>query len=246
MPTPMMTEEEIIAYLGRTHLPTLLVEGKDDAAIYRWLEGQLGIFSGSILFCSGRDALISIWRKRTTFRHHKVAWLADLDMWKFSTAPADLTGIVFTTGYSIENDLYAGSDIESLLEAPERSQHSRLLTILCRWFAFEILEYQAERNTEVAARIQQVVDFAAMDISTTFIARRGYVEPDATFVDGVLRNYKLQLRGKTLMGILITYLSDSRRMPKYGYANVVEVCLKLYPNNEYIKRIIEDVKTQLA
>lgn len=246
MPTPMMTEEEIIAYLGRTHLPTLLVEGKDDAAIYRWLEGQLGIFSGNTLFCSGRNALLSIWRQRGTFLHRKIVWLADLDMWKFSAPPADLTGIVFTTGYSIENDLYAGSEIECLLEVAERSEHSRLLTILCRWFAFEILEYQAGRSPEFATKIQQVVDFAAMDISASFIARRGYIEPDATFIDSVLRDYKLQLRGKTLVSALVYYLSGSRRSTRYSAASIVEMCLKLYPNNMYIKRIIENVRTQLA
>jgi hypothetical protein len=160
-----MTEKEIVDYLGKTALPTLLVEGEDDAAIYRWLEQQLGVFSGSILFCGGRDVLISIYRNRSTFPHKKVAWLADLDMWKFSAPPLDLAGIVFTTGYSIENDLYAGSDIESLLEAAERTQHSQLLKVVSRWFAFEVLEHQAGRLVEVGTHINRVVDFATMDIS---------------------------------------------------------------------------------
>lgn len=108
MPTPKPTEAEIISYLQRTELPTLLVEGDDDAKIYRYLERRLGIFSGSTLACSGREVLISIYRKRNTFRHGKLAWLADLDLWKFSTPPSDLDGIIFTAGYSIENDLYAG------------------------------------------------------------------------------------------------------------------------------------------
>jgi hypothetical protein len=132
-----MTEKEIIDYLKRTSLPTLLVEGEDDAAIYRWLENRLGVFSGSVLFCSGRDVLFSIYRNRETFPHGKLAWLADLDMWRFSPPPSDLQGIVFTTGYSIENDLYAGSEIEALMEDDERSRHSRLLSALCRWFSFE-------------------------------------------------------------------------------------------------------------
>jgi hypothetical protein len=163
-----MTEKEIIDYLGKTSLPTLLVEGKDDAVIYRWLEDQLGLFAGSILFCSGRDALISIFRKRNAFSHGKVAWLADLDMWRYSAPPPDLSGIIFTTGYSIENDLYAGSDIETLLEAAERSRHSQLLSVLCRWFAFEILEFQAGRPAEVAEHINRVVDFTKMVISAEY------------------------------------------------------------------------------
>jgi hypothetical protein len=137
MPTPKMTESEIISYLTKTSLPTILVEGEADAGIYRWLESQLGIFSGSFLICSGRDVLLSIYRRRGTFPHGKIAWLADLDMWRYSSPPTDLAGIIFTTGYSIENDLYAGSDIESLLEPAEQSQHAQLLRVICRWCAHQ-------------------------------------------------------------------------------------------------------------
>ena len=222
------------------------MEGEDDAAIYRWLEQQLGVFSGSILFCGGRDVLISIYRNRSTFPHKKVAWLADLDMWKFSAPPLDLAGIVFTTGYSIENDLYAGSDIESLLEAAERTQHSQLLKVVSRWFAFEVLEHQAGRLVEVGTHINRVVDFATMDISPTFAASRGYKEPDSSFVDAVRAEYKLRLRGKTLLQVLIKYVSESGRNAKHSYAAIVEMCLKLYPNNVHIRRIVDQVKVELA
>jgi len=246
MPTPKMTESEIITYLGKTSLPTLLVEGDADAGIYRWVERQLGIFSGSILVCSGRDVLISIYKRRGTFPHGKIAWLADLDMWRYSSPPADLAGIIFTAGYSIENDLYADSDIESLLEPAERSQHARLLGVVCRWFAFEILEYQAGRTALTASHINQVVDFAVMDISAVFRAFRSFAEPDATLVNQLVSDYKLQLRGKTLLQVIVKYLSDSRRNPKYSYGSIIELCLKLYPNNRYIHRILDEARVCLS
>jgi hypothetical protein len=227
-------------------LPTLLVEGEDDALIYRWLESQLGIFAGSILICSGRDVLVSIYRQRASIAHGKIAWLADRDMWLFYPPPADLAGIIFTTGYSIENDLYAGSEIESLLEPAERSQHSVLIQLACRWFAFEILESQAGRDAHVDHHIKRIVDFAAMDLDTVFCAARGYSEPDASFAGSILANYKLQLRGKTLLQALVHYLSDARRNPKYSYASILELCLKLYPANPHIGRIIAEAKAQLA
>jgi hypothetical protein len=240
-----MTEKEIIDYLGRTSLPTLLVEGEDDAIIYRWLEEQLGIFSGSVLFCSGRDVLLSIYRKRATFSHGKIAWLADVDMWKFTSIPADLQGIIFTTGYSIENDLYAGSQIAALLEESEKSRHSRLLGVVCRWFAFEISEFLAGRDPQVGHQLRRVVDFTIMDICPRFAAFRGYSEPPVSLVNAVLDDYPLQLRGHTLMQALIAHLSDSRRTPKYSYPAIVEMCLKLYPNNPYIKRLISEANRQL-
>ena len=153
-------------------MPTLLVEGEDDALIYRWLENQLGIFAGSILICSGRDVLVSIYRQRASFPHSKIAWLADQDMWLFTSPPAELAGMILTTGYSIENDLYAGSEIESLLEPAERSQHSVSLQLVCRWFAFEVLENQAGRDGHVKHHINRVIDFAAMDLDPVFCAAR--------------------------------------------------------------------------
>ncbi len=241
-----MTEKEIVDYLGRTSLPTLLVEGPDDAVIYRWLENQLGIFSGSVLFCSGRDVLLSIYRKRDAFPHGKLAWLADLDMWRFSSPPSDLDGVVFTTGYSIENDLYAGSQIEALLEDDERNRHERLLSIVCRWFAFEVLEFLAGREAQVAHRIRNVVDFNVMDIRTGFASQRGYSEPDPSFVNAMLNDYKLSLRGKTLMEVLVSHLSDSRRNAKYSYAAIVEMCLKLYRQNPYMKRLVAEANQRLS
>lgn len=246
MPTPNMTENEIISYLNKTSLPTLLVEGQDDALIYRWLETQLGIFAGNILICSGRSVLISIYRRRNSIRCGKLPWLADLDMWRFSSPPGDLKGIIFTSGYSIENDLYAGSDVESLLESAERSQHGQLLSTICRWFALEIHEHQEDRENKCATHIRQVIDFASMDIANEFATQRGFKEPDSLLLARITTSYKLDLRGKTLLQILIVYLSASSRNPKCSYAAVIEMCLKLYPDNQYINRIISEANTQLT
>ncbi len=172
-----MTEEEIIATLRHTELPTLLVEGVVDAAVYRWLESQLGIFRGNILPCSGRKMLLSIYSKRDMFPHGKIAWLADLDMWRFSSLPSDFDGVVFTTGYSIENDLYAGSRIEDLLDDHERKRHRRLLEVVCLWFAFEVGEFLEGREHQVRQRLRRVVDLDAMEINPRFAQERGYANP---------------------------------------------------------------------
>ena len=246
MPTPKMTENEIISYLGKTSLPTLLVEGEDDAGIYRWLEHQLGIFAGNILICSGRSVLVSIYRRRNSFPHGNLAWLADLDMWRFSAPPSDLAGIIFTSGYSIENDLYAGSDIESLMDTAERSRHARLLAAACRWFAFETLEVRARRQDKCATNIKRVVDLTTLEIDPAFVKFRGFTEPPPELVADLSADYKLQLRGKTLLDVLVVLLSDPSRSSKYRHREVVEMCLKLYPNNPYIQRIITQAKAQLA
>jgi hypothetical protein len=184
--------------------------------------------------------------KRDSFQHGKLAWLADLDMWRFSQPPSDFAGVIFTTGYSIENDLYAGSQIEALLEEPERQRHRQLLNAICRWFAFEVQEFLAGREPQVGHRVRRVVDFSTMDIHANFRIIRGYSEPATEFVNEVLSDYQLRLRGKTLLELLVVLLSDRERKAKHGYAEVIEMCLKLYPNNPQMNRLIAEAKRQLA
>lgn len=166
-------------------------------------------------------------------------------MWCYSAPPTDLADIIFTAGYSIENDLYAGSDIESLLEPAERSQHSQLIRIACRWHAFEILEFESQRGFVMAYHINRVVDFSIMDISMEFCRSRSFTEPPASLVIRLMANYKLQLRGKTLLQIIVKYLSDSTRNPKYSYGAIIELCLKLYPNNPHIQHILHVAREHL-
>lgn len=246
MPLPVMTEEEIISYLGRTDLPTVLVEGKTDAMVYRWLENRWGILGGSILICSGRSVLLSIYRKRHQFTHSRVAWLADSDMWLFTGPPADLSDVVFTAGYSIENDVYAGSALEDLLDPAEQALHRILLSLTCRWFAFEIQECRAARQFLIDVHLNQFIDIAQADLSLTYCNGRGFTEPDAQAVADVLINYKLQLRGKTLMQVLVHLLSAPARTSKYSYTTAMEVAFKLNPNNPHIQRLVAEVSQKLA
>jgi hypothetical protein len=85
-----------------------------------------------------------------------------------------------------------------------------------------------------------------MDLAPAFTAFRGYSEPAPTLVNQLVSNYKLQLRGKTLLQVIVNYLSDRNRNPKYGYAAIVELCLKLYPKNPYIQRIVTEATAQLT
>ncbi|MFT3883373.1 MAG: hypothetical protein QM703_27440 [Gemmatales bacterium] len=246
MPTPKLTENEIVDYLRKTTLPTILVEGEDDAQIYRWIESKLGIFTANVLFCSGRKALLSIYRRKSEYSSAKVAWLADLDMWLFSASESDLGDVIFTTGYSIENDLYAGSSIESLLDVDEDAAHKSLLHVVCRWFSYEVEEYLSGSGFVVDVHINKVIDYARMDISLQYSAARGYKEPNADLVNDVYSQYALRLRGKNLMQAIVRFLSNSKRTAKYSYSGVLELCLKLFPENQYLERICQLIKARLA
>lgn len=239
MPVPDLTEEEIIAYLQRSELPTILVEGKTDATVCRWIESKLGILSGSVLACSGKTVLLSIYKKRHILKRNRLVWLADLDVWVHTGVPEGFEGVIFTSGYSIENDLYAGSRLEDLLEEGERASFSELISTLCQWSAFELDEYRQGRECIIAPHINQVVDFASMKLSSDFCHKRGFREPKADAVLEISKEYQLRVRGKSLFQGLVHILSAPSRPVKHSKAALIEVSLKLHSDNPYIRRIIE-------
>ncbi|MGL4424358.1 MAG: DUF4435 domain-containing protein [Gemmataceae bacterium] len=246
MPIPHPTAEELLATLKKTSLPTLLVEGPDDVAIYRDLELEdcFGVDQLNVLPCGGRQRLLTMFSQRAELAGKAVVFLADRDMWVFTEIPEEYEGVIFTTGYSIENDLYAGSEIERLLTNVERPEHQKLLAVVCRWFAFEVTEYRAGREALVAFKVKDVFDPATKDLLPSLIAKRGYTEPDPATVNEVLTNYKLKLRGKTLVRILEYVLTLPNRKAKHHHASLVEQCTKLFQRNVYLQRIINDVQSR--
>ena len=88
---------------------------------------------------------LSLYARRKEFAHLPVAFVADRDLWLFSGIPSDYPEIIWTEGYSIENDLYAGADLEKVLNANDVDEHRQVLDSIIEWFAFEVGEHLACR-----------------------------------------------------------------------------------------------------
>ena len=157
MPAPHPTVDELVAALRRSRLPTVIVEGKDDMQIYRWVEGCIGSQNANILPAGGRNNLLSVYERRNEYAHLPVAFVADRDLWLFSGIPPIYHDIIWTQGYSIENDLYAGANLENLLAAEEATEHQQVLDSIIEWFAFEVEEYLEGREAQVATHCNRVV-----------------------------------------------------------------------------------------
>ncbi len=108
-----LTADILIATIKRSALPTIFVESKDDAIIYRGFESFLGIGKIDFIQCGGRNTVLKIYERRNELSSKKIKFIADRDMWVFTSVPAEYLEVIFTQGYSIENDLY--TDGEQLL-----------------------------------------------------------------------------------------------------------------------------------
>ncbi len=223
IPTP--TVEELIATLCKTTLPTILVEGTGDVRIYRRLEESIEDLGGNILICHGRKALLAIFERRSEITSPALAFLADKDLWLYDRIPEKYDQVIWTEGYSIENDIYEGSSVERLLQEPEKRTFSMLLDKICLWYAFELEEASHGRTSQHALGVGRILNHERNDLCSAFLAERGFCQPKAETVRSIRESYGLKLRGKTLYSLLSQLLSAKDRAAKFSMAALIEVSL---------------------
>jgi len=242
VPIPSPTVEELVAALRRSSLPTVLVEGPEDMRIYRWVEERLGSRTANVLPAGGRENLLSIYMKRHEFADLPVAFVADKDMLLFSEIPSDYDEVIWTEGYSIENDLYTDAERENLLDAEEAQAHQKLLDAIAEWFAFEVEEFLAGRTFEVAHHCDRVVPRGHTQIDENFRKSRGYRPPGEEIRRQIREAYQLQLRGKQLFQMLVRFLSASDRESKFSYPNLYEMAFKIPSSHPLMGRLLREIE----
>lgn len=238
-----LSVEEIVSYLKRTRLPTVLVEGTDDHSVYRYIENNLEYLDADVLVCGGRSALIDVYERRSEFVGSQVAFLADKDMWYFTGIPQRYEkGIVFSDGYSIENDLYAKEIFEGLLEKDEAREFGRLLSSLSRWFAFEVIRYKRDGHALCDVHINRVTK--GNELNEEYLRSINFEEPDPGLVQEILSTYDVSLRGKNLFQAMLRYLSASNRKSKYSRYNLIEMGAKF--GSRCFEKMQRDIETNLC
>ena len=214
---------DLVAELRHSNLPNLVVEGDDDVIIYGklvddYLDGHIGICQ-----TGGRETLLRLYEtlshaeKQGDFTHTPVAFIADRDMWIFRGIPPRYTDIIWTIGYSIENDLYSSANLRSLVSIRE---YEEVLTSISRWFAQKVEEYLCKNPpTKPFNDIRDEQPADGIDIHCNQIVPLGEtglaeglvgLPTGHNRVQQVRQNYNLQLRGKHLFELLVRFLSDPR------------------------------------
>lgn len=134
-----LTPDELIATIQHSSLPTVIVEGIDDMSLFRQLERELDC---DILSCGGRTDLFNIFNHRDLFIDKKCVFLADRDMYVFEGIPKEYEAIVFTRGYSIENDILYGTQLKKALSLDAQEKFNKIRDELIKWWAIEVSLYK--------------------------------------------------------------------------------------------------------
>lgn len=244
------TVNEIVNSLKRSFIPTIVIEGKDDLFIYRWLKSNIDNSIISLLPCGGRPSLFEVYKRRSEFSDKDVIFIADKDFYRFFGVPEEKKDIIFTTGYCIENDIYSGSTIDDFLDKEDRDEFEKLKEIIGKWFSFEVQKKKQDitegsaNELTVSKHINVICPVGCNKICPDFSKKISYVEPQKCFTELVNQEYTLNVRGKQLFQMLSRFLSKKGRFSNFSEKNLIEIALK-QNNNAYLTKIVNKIEKTL-
>ncbi len=242
------TVDELVSTLRRSKLPTVVVEGRDDMQIFRWMEDLLEVHEVDVLGVGGRPNLLAVYDRKSEFGHLPVAFIADQDKELFTQLPAGYEEIIWTQGYSIENDLYAGAEpsLESLMDPDETYEHKQVLDTIVKWFAFEVGEFLAGRDYKFDHHCNEIVHLGQTEMDDGFRQRRGFRSSNSELEQQIREAYQLQLRGKQLFQMLVRFLSESNRRVKHSLHGLYEIAFKMTPFHPLMDRLIQEIERKIV
>jgi hypothetical protein len=160
-----------------------------------------------------------VYERKREYPNSKVIFLADRDIRIFDKTATFDSGIIWTEGYSIENDIVCGSRIFDLLDMEERGKYRSAYLKLIKWFDSEVEKYINHLDYKI-------------DIHPNRILVGEEYLPDYKYLEDILELKHidedtgfLKMRGKNLVQSLLKYLSAPTRMAKYSRLAILEIAL---------------------
>lgn len=235
---------EIISALEHSDLPTVIVEGSDDIIIYRQLESQIN--GVDVMPVGGRNAVLEIFCEKLTnpkLQSKRIAFIADKDIWVTTGIPHEYQHdiLIFTNGYSIENDVFIDYGCEKILEAEEAIIKNQFLAErdkFIQWYAMALQATLNGQNLSEERQISRGPNEVLGQKYQDFIALRPNENHPPQLEQTLKENYTLQLRGKSLLSLF-------RRHLKYHHSKAMFQKVAIDPKT-CINRIFDDVAQQFV
>lgn len=207
----VLTENEIIATLERSSLPvTILIEGEDDVIIYRRLEQYLST-DVDVLGVGGRNTILSIFEKQIIkgeiLKDKNIIYIADKDIWVNIGIPVEFKNnkIIFTTGYSIENDVFIDAKCDDIIDASDKKQlYADDLQTFLKWYSLALQTTITNIGTEQDIPSNRAIGKHPLEVFNKFSSLT-LLNPNETYPYDLLETLKntlpLSIRGKSLLAI---------------------------------------------
>ncbi len=229
-----MTPDEIISTIKRTTIPTLCVEGTQDKEALRKLEELLGI-PGLILICNGRANLFEVFKRSYEFKDKKVVFLADKDLYVFKRIPKEYNGIIFTFGYSLENDVLSSKQAENLFTQSELKSFSEIVKTVSIYYWSECKKCH---NSNKKPNWLKSYTIYERHLKKTFTIE--HVDEKCIIWNKINSNPYKYLRGKNLLGCLHIPFSKRKKTVRYSPEQIIDISVRTKRSkelNNLIKKI---------
>jgi len=218
-----ITADEVIALLKKTSLPTLVVEGSDDMIVYRRFEDSLAHIGVSVLPVGGRTKVLEVFDRRAEIPPSvRTMFIADQDTWVNSGIPAAYSdqSLIFTDGYSIENDVYRDGELWTLLQAHERPVFEAELEEFIEWYALAVSRHLLGNAQQISLHPDHVLN----PIHRPALLALQPAEQYPTALRQELNaDYKRLLRGKSLLALLLKHTNAKGRGVRHSDSGLFDM-----------------------
>lgn len=215
------TTDELFALLKNTSIPTILVEGKDDIVFYRRIESDLDDIGIDMLPAGNKGAVLELREKiKNEPISAPVAFVVDKDLWVYFGYEEELSDVITTEGYSIENDIFIDGELLGLMSREEIKKFNMELLRFTRWYALTVT--RSQQGSQLSYRetpFKVLNDTEFYDTAIQLLEEEQYPEE---FFQQIHNEYARFLRGKSLFALLVRQLSHSQRMTKFSVNQLME------------------------
>lgn len=217
-----MTTDEIVATLKRTSLPTVLIEGKDDILVFRHLEQTYAALGLSVLPVGGRKAVLEVYNRKSELPSNTtIAFIADQDIWVITGIPPEYQHdkLIFTTGYSIENDVFADGNLTNYLTEAENTKFTSEVNLYVQWYALAVARHCTDPSISISVHPEHLLDKGGL-------VAHLQLEPGETYPtqlrDRISADFTSLLRGKSLMQLLMRRMNHKDRIARHNDKSLIE------------------------
>lgn len=236
--------DELISMLERSSLPTIIVEGKDDIIIYRKIESLLQNVV-DVLPVGGRPNVLGIFdsiKTNPSLQDKKLIFIADKDTWVNTGIPSEYQSniLIFTHGYSIENDIFIDFCCKQILEndTERKMQFENDKNKFIHWYALALQANLCLKTNGVISEKRELA-IHPKNLLNNYISFTNLLDEENYPLElekELNEEYEIKIRGKSLINLFIKTFKEYNAVAMFQ-------AIAVRPGS-YIQRIFNDVTQQ--
>lgn len=241
--TKFFNDDELIAAINHSSSPYIIVEGKHDLIIYREILNDIDCVS-ALEPRGGCQKVQALIKRKNEITNPNVIFILDKDILVYKKEVPNIDKVLYTEGYSIENDLYQGRAFEKKYFNPEdKKNFEKLLDSFILYYACELEKFFKGKKSILSKMPDSIINKSDYSLNTSLLVE--YNEPSQKTVDYLKNEYDLLLRGHSLFNLVEMVMRKKGRKNKFNSQRLYEICYRLKSNSiknmqARIKKILTD------